>query len=386
VPASTGYATTSEVYGIKKIRLFLTVEQRRKLGRWMGVYRWVFNFTIARIHDCGDSANYKKHRKVWTAALPAWVRESGCPAHTVYGAMMDAERAMKSVYTKRRQGIEASKPVMRRKTQKTFFLLGNGIANGHIYRRLLGDIQSREPLPHHPKDSRILVEAGRWYVLIPEKRSIRQADTQGRICAVDPGIRTFLAWFSPDSVGKIGAGAFSRIVRLCLALDDLKSRIAKAHGRHKSRMKHAAERAALRIQHLVDEIQWQAIHELLEQFDIIIVPESNFTSAVCKTGRKIRRKSVRALLGYAFAKFRNRLLQKANEYGKRVIIVNEAYTSKTANWTGEVIHNLGGRKRIQSGGVSIDRDVNGALGIFLKGIVGLTCGDSIPVAVSDPVC
>jgi transposase len=42
----------------------------------------------------------------------------------------------------------------------------------------------------------------------------------------------------------------------------------------------------------------------------------------------------------------------------------------TANWTGEIKQNLGGAKFIRSEGVKIDRDINGALGIFLKGLVG----------------
>ena len=37
------------------------------------------------------------------------------------------------------------------------------------------------------------------------------------------------------------------------------------------------------------------------------------------------------------------LKHKAYEYGKTVIDVNEAYTSKTVSWTGELVPNLGGR-------------------------------------------
>lgn len=43
--------------------------------------------------------------------------------------------------------------------------------------------------------------------------------------------------------------------------------------------------------------------------------------------------------------------------------------NKTANWTGEIKNNLGGRKTISSGELTFDRDVNGALGILLKPLV-----------------
>jgi len=48
-----------------------------------------------------------------------------------------------------------------------------------------------------------------------------------------------------------------------------------------------------------------------------------------------------------------------------VLRVNETYTSKTANWTGEM-KKIGGAKTITSNGVTVDRDLNGARGIFLR--------------------
>ena len=59
------------------------------------------------------------------------------------------------------------------------------------------------------------------------------------------------------------------------------------------------------------------------------------------------------------------------ETGKLVLDVNEAYTSKTVSWTGEIVKNLGGAKVIRSrkDGQAMDRDINGARGIFLRALV-----------------
>ena len=55
--------------------------------------------------------------------------------------------------------------------------------------------------------------------------------------------------------------------------------------------------------------------------------------------------------------------------GISALIVNEAYTSKTVSWTGEIIHNLGGRKTVKSSeGQRMDRDINGARGTFLRAL------------------
>jgi putative transposase len=73
-------------------------------------------------------------------------------------------------------------------------------------------------------------------------------------------------------------------------------------------------------------------------------------------------------MSFAFARFRDRLKAKAEVNGNTVLIVDESYTSKTANWTGEIVQNLGGAKAITSRGVSLDRDLNAALGILLKAL------------------
>ena len=76
------------------------------------------------------------------------------------------------------------------------------------------------------------------------------------------------------------------------------------------------------------------------------------------------------LLTWAHYRFRQFLQHKAREFGKRVVIVDEAYTSKTISWTGELIPNLGGRKIVRSKltGDRMDRDYNGARGIFLRAL------------------
>lgn len=152
-------------------------------------------------------------------------------------------------------------------------------------------------------------------------------------------------------------------------MDNLLSRTAKAKGKLKRAMKRAADRMRVRIRNLVDDMHYQTIGWLFRNFDTVIFPVADFTSACRKIKRKIGRKSVRSLMTWSFARFRDRLRDKAQVLGKQVVIVDEAYTSKTANWCGEIIQNLGGRKTITSGSITVDRDVNGALGVFLKALV-----------------
>ena len=359
----------------RQILLKPTKIQRQLLASWAGSYRKVYNLTVQAMkkhyEETGTTASYMKMRKQWTEEFQkemSWWKD--IPAHTLYGAMMDAEQDYKLVVKRRAKGLKTELPVCRRKTQRSFFILGGAVTERGIYPRRLGPLKTGEPLPEKPMDSRIIFEAGKWWISIPEKKQIQVGDNQARVCSVDPGVRTFLSIFSPEGIGKIHQGGFGRITRLAQHLDDLISRTAtEKNSQSKRRMQLAQARMRLKIRNLINDLHYQAISFLFNKFDTIIIPNSNFTSATSKANRKIRSKTVRSLMGYAFARFRDRLKHKAELFGKQVIVVCEAYTSKTHNITGEIIQNLGGRKFIVSQGIKVDRDINGALGIFLKALL-----------------
>ncbi|MDB9445792.1 zinc ribbon domain-containing protein [Anabaena sp. CS-542/02] len=81
------------------------------------------------------------------------------------------------------------------------------------------------------------------------------------------------------------------------------------------------------------------------------------------------------MLTLSHYKFKHFIKHKAQEYEKIVVDINEAYTSKTVSWTGEIINNLGGSTIIKS---RIDdkitnRDLNRARGIYLRALVDTPC-------------
>ena len=116
----------------------------------------------------------------------------------------------------------------------------------------------------------------------------------------------------------------------------------------------------------------QAARWLEDNFDVILLPTFETSDMARRGARKLRSKSVRSLLTYAHYRFQKFLTWKAWQVGKELVLVNEAYTSKTCSWSGEIIPNLGGRRAVAgSDGVRVDRDINGARGIFLR-----TLGDT----------
>ena len=73
----------------------------------------------------------------------------------------------------------------------------------------------------------------------------------------------------------------------------------------------------------------------------------------------------------AHGSFRNKLTDMARRRGKKVLNPSEAYTSKCCSTCGYLDGKLGGAEifRCLQEGKRIDRDVNGARGIFLRALL-----------------
>jgi putative transposase len=244
------------------------------------------------------------------------------------------------------------------------FIPSSAISNKGIYPSISGpNLRFAEPIPEKFGDSRLLFDKGRWFIClsIRVKNFFASSQNQGRVVALDPGIRTFMTFYSESSCGKIAEKAFSRIQRLSQHLDTL---IAKGRKRYKRPI----EKALNRIKDLVDELHWKTCRFLVDNFDVILLPHFQTSQMISKRSRrKIRTKTARNMQTFAFYRFSQRLKQKAKEAGKVVLSVCEAYTSKTASWTGE-IKNIGSSKTITSDKVTVDRDINAARGIFLRAL------------------
>ena len=243
------------------------------------------------------------------------------------------------------------------------FIPASAVTAQGVYHTILGNLRMAEPVPEGPRDSRLTLHNGQYHLTVRVKAQRRIGETQARVAALDPGIRSFLTWYSEMDAGHIGQQDFGRIQRLCQHLDRLLSRAAKARSRRQRNMYRAASRMRVRIGHLIDELHHQAARFLVDNFDLILLPRFETRDMAQRGRRRLRSKSVRSMLTFAHYRFQRFLLWKAWETGKQVLLVDEAYTSKTCSWSGEIISNLGGRREItDSDGVRLDRDINGAPG------------------------
>jgi len=353
----------------RKIRFYPNLKQKETLKWWFGVSRYVYNQTIEYLRKPGTKANWKEIKGEILKNLPEWAREVPYQVKSI--AIRDACKAVTAAKKKFNQTsvFQEVKFRNRHNPVQSFYVPKSAVSEHGVYYTVLGQLSFAEELPENFGDCRLVRASGIHYLTVPNQSLPSASENQGRVVAIDPGVRSFLTFFSETSCGWIGQGDISRIQRLCVFLDKLTSRIAKAKSKQKRRLRKAASRLRSAIRHLVDEIHHKAARFLVDNFDVILLPTFETSQMTVKKARKIQSKTARQMLTWSHYRFKQFLKHKAQEYGKTVLDVCEAYTSKTVSWTGEIIGNLGGRKTIRSkDGRAMDRDLNGARGIFLRAL------------------
>jgi putative transposase len=360
----------STVRKSKKIKICLNQVQKNLIKRWAGTSRFVFNETVKYLQQPNTKANWKAIKTEIIHGLPEW--STDIPYQIKSIAIKDACIAVQNAKKKFKQTGKINKVKFRSRRDKiqSCYIPKSAVTDKGIYHTKLGSIRFTEKLPTKIGDCRLVSHLGITYLSVPHDVPHSISENQGRVVALDPGVRSFMTLFSETSFGWLGQYDIGRIQRLCYYLDDLISRTYKTNAKKRYRMRKAADKIRFKIKNLVDELHHKIARFLVDNFDIILLPTFETSQMAIKKSRKIRAKSVRQMLTLSHYRFKQFLKHKAFETGKLVLDVNEAYTSKTVSWTGEIIQNLGGRKKIKSSdGRVMDRDLNGGRGIFLRSLV-----------------
>jgi putative transposase len=365
----------------KKIRITPTTTQKAILKHWFGVSRYVYNKTVEYLKQPNTKANWKEIKGGILSNLPEWAKTVPYQIKSI--AVKDACTAVREAKKKTTNGQPSFVKFRSKKDRvQSFYVPSSAIKEKGVYHTKLGVLNYRERLPEVIKDSRLILHRGQYFLCVSTETQVTPTESQGGIVALDPGVRTFLTFYSPTCFGKLADGDFSRIQRLCHYLDQLLSKASKATSRRKRRIKKACDRMRTKIDNLIKEVHHQVANWLTKEFDVILLPTFETSKMSSRAGRKLSSKTVRAMLTWCHYRFQQFLLHKAKERNKTVLLVNESYTSKTVSWTGEIVENLGGRKKIKSPSTQewMDRDLNGALGILLKALVDSPILDKIKSA------
>lgn len=360
-------------------RIYPDAEQREILRNWFGCARVVYNRTVAFLKDSKEKLGWKEARKLIIHNLPEWHKKT--PWQIKAMALKEAfDAVMQAKLDYGKDGkLRVVKFRSKRDREESIYIPKQAFrSDGRVYEQSIKkSLNPREDLPKEfAYDGKLRCERGTWWLSIPEPMQPKKPENQRLpVVALDPGVRTFMTYWCPQVRGKIGSKDFSKIYRLCYELDDVMSRSMMlkkdtsldASTRHRKRrnMRNAMDRIRRKIQNLVEDLHWKVASWLCSNFDSIVLPPFNAHDMVTK----LRSKTARAMLTWSHGLFRLRLKSKAEEWGCRVILQEESYTSKTCGscWR---VQEIGSKEEwtCLACGCKHDRDFNGARNELLKSL------------------
>lgn len=398
---------------VKKIRFYFTdIKQQVKYEQMLTVARRAYNLAVDLLNN-GKYRNEKGNPTDLRPCVRETVRQESLENDAVFDVNVcdQAVRLAQSDFidvcrknkNKKPDGSAFSQLGFKsRKNRKQTFVHPRLGKAGQVCVQSLGKIRLTEKLPAEAEGKNVDVtcDHGRWFICVMQNLTIKgnllkgcesqvpDAGVSGetktvRCIALDPGSRTFMTGFNEHEVIQYGKD-FS--VNVLLPLAKKMRRIFSLRQQLKSHTLYAREEAErpqwlndrLRFvekqldrlecqrQNLTEHLHKAVAHHLVSHYDVIYLPEFRSKEMVKTRGRSLNRKAVHNMLSLRHYGFKQFLLWMAEKHGKKVIIVNESYTSKTRSWNGVVDESLGSSKNIKDNEFVVDRDINGARGIYLK--------------------
>jgi putative transposase len=194
---------------------------------------------------------------------------------------------------------------------------------------------------------------------------------ENNVVACDTGGRTFITTYSEREVLEIGKEINKQIYKINEILD-LKKQILYIISKVKNKIKNKRFMSKnilkdnIKLRNMIDDLHYKAITKLME-YDLIYIPKLDVKSIIEKDNLPKKAKRELQLLSHSL--FLQRLLNKAEILGKKVIICSEDLTTKIC---GKCFNKneVNDKKeyKCEVCGIKIDRDINAARNILIKQI------------------
>ena len=302
----------------RRIQVYPDTTQKLAIATWLTASRWTYNLTV-EILQSGIPAVWKHIASMVMpevkALHPEW---DSVPYQVKRTAVRDACRAMSNIKTfnmelksDQAQGKRTNEDCAqlgyrsRKNPKQSCYIADDAVTEHGVYHTILGPLRMAEAIPAGQQECRLVKERGLYWLVVPHPAQCDIETPSGDgVVALDPGVRTFMTFFSETDCGKIGYRAFGRIQRLCHWLDDLISRTdTEPNHQRRRRMRRAQARLRQRIINLVNELHWQTARWLTGNYKVILLPTFETQDMTRRAGRRIRSKTARMMLSLRHYEF-----------------------------------------------------------------------------------
>lgn len=210
------------------------------------------------------------------------------------------------------------------------------------------------------------------YIQIPINRTKQNFLNKEKFIALDPGEKIFQTFYGEKTCGTFGDNNRLSTEKIDSKIKRYKNILLNNRNRKGEPIKNK-KRLKIRIQKLrnkkrnkIIDFQNNVANYICKNYERILLPTFNTQNMVREEG-PLSSEVKRNLMRLSHYRFKQHITHKSEEYGCKIDIVGEEYTSKCCGKCGKLSDNFTNReKKCNHCGARIDRDMNGAYNIFLK--------------------
>jgi putative transposase len=389
----------------RKLKLNPTQEQKKILNEWAGSVRFIYNTTIATLTNPKNKTqrlNEFKLKKRFSTVKnqktgkrnnfynnKAWLED--CLSSVRKCAVLDAKSNLSSCFTNlKNKNIDHFTSPFRTKKKE--------ILNGYSFSIEKKDIKKDnnaliiakldEICYHSTKQLHKLIKSQKpehdckiqkskfneYFLIIPyEVKSKLVPKIFKNPISIDPGVRKNFTTYAPNERTSyiLGDRWTSNLMEALLPLDKLYSQRSKKNYKNikeKSLLKERILKLRKRVYYLKKDFKDRTANFLSKNYDLILMPKLKTQDMCIKAERRLKTKTVRAMLSIGHSKIFDAVKHKCWERGKKFLDVEESYTSQTCPNCGQRHKTSLEVYRCNDCGFTYDRDVIGALNILLKAL------------------
>lgn len=292
-------------------------------------------------------------------------------SHVLQVAVSDCDKAFQAFFRRVKAGEKAGYPRFRGRNHFRSIGLkeyGNGFRLDGRRLKVSGvgriAVRWHRPIEGDIKTVRIVCKAGKWYACfaceVPESVPLAPA---GCVVGIDVGISALLTL---SDGAKVANPNYYRAGQAKLRVLQRKLARAKRGGNNRRKALKRVQRQQEHIANQRKDTLNKIVCRLVEEHDLIAIEDLRIRNMVRN------RHLSKSILDSGWGYFRERLVSKAANAGRHVVLVDPAYTSKCCSACGAMFQDfdLSTRWVECECGLSLDRDENAARNILKRAMNG----------------
>jgi putative transposase len=226
-------------------------------------------------------------------------------------------------------------------------------------------------------DSRLIYDyvLRKVFLIIPlYKPKKYDSKNKEKFIALDPGVRIFQTYYGEKSCGTIGEDANLLYKKINDKIEKLKGILINNKNRCGEKLKNRKSikkkiyKLRNKLKDKIMDLRNKGANYICKNYERILLPSFEVSQMV-KKEKDLNKMTKREMLSLSHYKFKQHIQHKSEEYGCKIEIVDEAYTSKCCGKCGILSKTYVNRvKKCPSCKVEINRDINGSYNILLKNV------------------